>query len=150
VQKAIIRDGVPIGAPKDWDPTVHGQCEALFVRAEVVNGLPRLLSAWEVEQHEAALLLAGAKVHLGIVSASHPPVNLSVSDLPESFEPVVTARRFHCPVRGQVARVEALFALAPAGLRIFAERPIVAGFAVAFASALEAVEKLAKERGCDL
>lgn len=138
------------GKPEDWNEKEHGHVAALCIRAEVVSGVPFMRSAWETEPNEAAMLFAGAKVHLGVAGTQHPVVNLSVRDLPDDFDPVVTARRFHCPQRGLVARVEALFPHPPGGLRVFAERAVVSGFTDAFASALEAIEKLAKERGINL
>lgn len=138
------------GAPAGWDPAQQGHCQALPIREDVVNGVTFMRSAWETEAHEAALLFAGAKIHLGVSAAVHPVVNLAVRDLPDDFEPVVTARRFRCPIRGQCVRVEALFPKPPEGLRIFAERAVVSGFTDAFASALTAIETLARERGCAL
>ncbi len=123
----------------------------LFVRSEVVGGIQMLRSAWSVEQAEAGLLLAGAKVLLGIGAEVHPVVNLTVADLPEDFEPVITARRYHCADRGMVARVEGVFPCPPFGLKVWAERPIEEGkFSAAFAEAMEGVETMARETGIKL
>jgi hypothetical protein len=131
-------------------PSGCGGVGTLFVRAETDDGLYLLRSAWEAEQGEVGFLLAGAKLHLGINAQIHPIVNLRVSDLPEDFQPVMTARRLNCPARGPIARVEAIIPHPPHGLRIWVERPILDGFAAAFVEGVVAIVEQARERGFDL
>lgn len=143
MQPAIIKGHTrqytaPVGRP---------EVATLFVREEVVDGHPVIRSAWDAEQKEVGLLLAGAKVVLGIVAEVHPVVNLGVTDLPDDFDPVFTARRFRCPTRGNVARVEALVCAPPEHIRFWAEEPIVVGFGDAFASAIASIEARAREKG---
>lgn len=64
-----------LGAPQGWEPERDGPCTHLAI-ADVVadNGLPLMISAWEPTPAELAARNAGAKVHLQIVGAGHPPV----------------------------------------------------------------------------
>jgi hypothetical protein len=50
-----------------------------------VNGpnTPSMVTAWEPTPDELARLNAGAPVHLRILGAAHPPVMLSVGEVPE-------------------------------------------------------------------
>ena len=40
-------------------------------------------SAWEPSPLELQLLLRGAKVHVGIMSANHPPIKVTVGPAPD-------------------------------------------------------------------
>ena len=131
-------------------PAGLDEVQTLFARIEEVGGVHFLTSAWDVEQGEIGLLLAGAKLHLGINAPAHPIVRLAVADLPNLFSPVMTARRIECPDKGSILRVEAILSAPPLGQRIWVERPIVDGFAAAFASAIEAIEEQASARGLTL
>lgn len=131
-------------------PEGRPEVVTLFVREDNEDGFQMLRSAWEAEQAEVGMLLAGAKLHLGMAVAVHPVVNLMVADLPEDFDPVFTARSFRCSKRGAVLRVEAFIPRSPNGLRIWVEQPIVAGFAAAFAASVAEIEKKAREAGVTL
>lgn len=131
-------------------PDGHPDVQTLFVRQEVEAGVAMLRSAWECEQGEIGLLLAGAKVLLGIAVPIHPVVRIDVADLPEEFEPVFTARRYQHHEKGWVARIEAVVPSPPHGLRLWVERPIVAGFPAAFEAGMEAIVQLAREKGVNL
>lgn len=131
-------------------PADQPEVRTLFVRADRVEGLQMLRSAWEVEQSEVGLLLAGAKVHLGINAQVHPVVRLDVADLPDDIEPVFTARRFACPDRGHVLRVEAIVAAKPLPIRVWSERPIVGGMGPAFLEAVEEIEATCRGKGIEL
>jgi hypothetical protein len=50
-----------------------------------VNGpnTPSMVTAWEPTPDELAKLNAGAPVHLRILGSAHPPVMLSVGEVPE-------------------------------------------------------------------
>lgn len=151
MQPAIINGATEApGQPKGWDSERSGAVSALFIRREVDGGVPWMRSAWDAEQKEIGLLLAGAKVVLGVAGVQHPVVNMRVAELPDDFEPVITARRYKCPNRGAVARVEGIFALPPDGLRVWSECPIVSTFADAFAAAMAECEKFARDAGVRL
>ena len=79
-------------APPDWDETTHGPCTALAVRFDVIEGVPFMVSAWEVNGDEALTVLAGGKVHLGISGNRHPVVRMAVQPPPDQPWPVSTVR----------------------------------------------------------
>jgi hypothetical protein len=73
-----------LGAPLGWRPTEHGDCAHLAIRDMPVNGAtPAMHSVWEPTSEEAARLAQGAPVYLIVVGDSHPPVALSVGNVPE-------------------------------------------------------------------
>lgn len=110
----------PLNAPPDWDREENGLCGALFIRPETIEGVPFMRSAWEADPEEALLLLGGAKVILGISGNRHPVGNLAIDQLPEDFQPVMTARPFAALDGTQAIRVEMLFD-AQGGRRGFCE-----------------------------
>jgi hypothetical protein len=63
----------------------------LPLRDEVINcsvngeGTPAMVTAWLPTPDELAALNAGAAVHVRILGAEHPPIMLSVGDIPESL-----------------------------------------------------------------
>lgn len=69
-----------LGAPAGWTPETSGPCSGLPIRDEMAGDLPAMVSAWEPTPAELAALNAGAKVHLRIVGAGHPPVMLYVGE----------------------------------------------------------------------
>lgn len=70
------------GQPKDWDEEKNGKCQTLPVRVHDVGGMQCMTSSWQPTPEELARLNAGAPVHLHIFSCVHPPVCLTVEDLP--------------------------------------------------------------------
>lgn len=137
----------PLGAPPDWNPETSGHCAGLFVRRENIGGLPFMRSAWEVDAIEAAYLLAGASIGLGVQGHQHPVVNLGVLPLPDDFEPVIYSRRYTAPDGRPCLHVEMLIA-ADGPRRIFSNVLIGDnGLAPAMALAVEQIEQLARTRG---
>ena len=133
--------------PKDWDAETAGHCGTLFARAEVVDGVAYMRSAWETEHHEAGLFLAGAKMVLGIAGQGHPVVHIALAQLPEDFEPVLTARHIIGPSGQRAVRVEMTFAH-DGGRRAFSEI-LLAGcsFPAAVAKGAELILELADKEG---
>lgn len=62
----------------------------LPVRDEIINdtvtgpGTPVMVTAWFPTPDELAAINAGAPVHLSIVGTAHPPVMMSVGEIPGS------------------------------------------------------------------
>lgn len=73
---------VMMGAPRDWDPAKHGPCGALPVRRAVAQDMAVMESYWKPTETDLANLLAGHGVKLSIFGAVHPPVMLSVEEVP--------------------------------------------------------------------
>lgn len=139
-------DPQPLGAPEDWTEEKHGHCGALFIRRERIAGVAYMRSAWEVEAPEAARLLAGARLTLGVAGDRHPVVQLGVGDLPSDFEPTVMARRFTDLVGRPVVRVEMLFPHA-GGRRGFCEVLVDGTLADAVSQGVTRIEALARREG---
>lgn len=71
-----------LDAPVDWNEERDGKCGTLAVRVDW--GPPcSMTSAWYPTPEEIALIVKGAPIHLEIVSASHPPVLLTVGEAPK-------------------------------------------------------------------
>ena len=137
----------PLDAPPDWKPDEDGHCTALFVRRETSGGLPIMRSAWEVDDSEALMLFAGARLTLGVAGTCHPVVQLGVADLPDDFEPIVQARRFNAPDGRACVRVEMLFPVR-GGSRAFANVLVgEGGLAPAIAMGVEQIEQFALKNG---
>lgn len=139
-------DPKPIGAPRDWDPEKHGHCAALFVRSELIDGVPYMRSAWESEASEAAMIFAGASLHLGVQGTEHPVVQLGIGPLPDGFEPTVTARRFSDLQGRPGVRVEMMFPYA-GGRRGWCEVPVDGTLADAISIGVTRIEALARKEG---
>lgn len=140
----IVGANVELGAPQKWSAEEHGHCSSLWVRREVDSGMTWMRSAWEVASDEVGLLLAGAKLELGVLGASHPVVNLGPGPLPEDFEPpMIVERIVH---QGSAAvRVSMFF---PTGRRVWAEVYVAPhGLGGATKLAIEQIEELAKQGG---
>lgn len=103
-------------------------------------------SAWEVDQGEAAMLYAGARLTLGVAGEQHPVVQLGVADLPEDFDPVVHARRFLDPGGQPCVRVEMIYPH-NGGSRAFATLAIGTSFAEAVALGIQHIEDFALKNG---
>lgn len=138
----------PLGAPEDWDRDANGHCSGLFIRPEIMDGVQFMRSAWEAAPEEAGLLLAGGKLILGISGTQHPVVNMGVAQLPDDFEPVVTARKI-VTLGGTVGvRVDMLFSTPTEPKRGFVEVALESrSYASAVAEGIELVEELAKGEG---
>ena len=61
------------GAPRDWNPAVHGDCGALPIRVQPY-GTDAIMceSAWEPTPTELALLAAGGHVVLRVIGWQVP------------------------------------------------------------------------------
>ena len=55
----------------------------LPLRDEVVNGIPQMTSSWQPTPAEAAKLANGALIYLIVLGTTHPPVMLTVGEVPE-------------------------------------------------------------------
>lgn len=139
-------DPKPLGAPSDWKPDENGHCSALFVRRERIDNLDYMRSAWEVESGEATRLFAGARLTLGIAGDCHPVVQLGTTELPEEFEPVVTARRLTAADGAPMVRVEMLYP-ANKGAAAYAVVPVETSLGAAISRGVDLIEGLAREKG---
>lgn len=139
-------DAIPLGAPADWAPETHGHCGALFVRREIIDSLPFMRSAWEVDAREAMLLYAGARVLLGVQGATHPVVQMGIAELPPDFEPTVNAQRFTDPSGKPYVRVDMLFPH-EGGRAAFCKVHVDGTLADAVSMGIINCESLARERG---
>lgn len=74
-----------IGKPADWDESALGHCAALHCRAEIIDGVMYLRSAWVPSPAELQLLNSGASIELGIAGGGHPVVNMGVGNPPPVF-----------------------------------------------------------------
>lgn len=70
-----------LGAPLGWQPDDDGDCAHLAIKQEF--NPPRMSSAWEPTPDELARIAAGAHVVLTVAGSGHPPVMLSVGEVPE-------------------------------------------------------------------
>lgn len=139
-------DPKPLGAPDNWSEADHGHCTALFVRRETVDGMNIMRSGHEVETGEAALMLAGAQIHLGIEGDRHPVIQMGLGPLPSDFEPVMTARRFNAPDGRPFVRVEMVYPHA-GGRRCFDDQHVDGTLADAVSTAIIRIENRARIEG---
>lgn len=139
-------DPKPLGAPSDWNEAESGHCNALFVRREQVEGVAYMRSAWEVETSEAAMLLAGAKLTLGVAGHQHPVVSLRVGELPADFEPVVIARQYTDTAGRACVHVEMVFSEGN-GQRGYSNVLIGDNLSEAVALGITQIEELARKQG---
>lgn len=65
------------GKPKNWDEIRDGQCRALSVRREVVNGRAEFVSTWKPSLEEIQVLQDGGTILLTVCGVQ-PPVALHV------------------------------------------------------------------------
>jgi hypothetical protein len=72
----------PLGAPKDWDPQLDGQCGVLPVvdAVDERSGFNFMYSVWRPTAEELAELSAGGALRLGIMGKVHPVVNMAILD----------------------------------------------------------------------
>lgn len=141
----IDGDAKPLGAPPDWKEADHGRCATLWVRMDDDNGLPFMRSAWEVTSEEAGLLLAGAKVQLGICAPAHPVVNLGLGPVPDDFPPPLTVEQFRLPTGAKAVRVTMYL---PGPRKVFSTVQLGDDqLGPAVAVGIAEIEKLAKAEG---
>lgn len=55
----------------------------LPIRDEMRDGVQQMVSAWLPTPDELAALNAGAPIHLRVVGSGHPPVILTVGEVPK-------------------------------------------------------------------
>jgi hypothetical protein len=113
--------------PADWDEAKNGHCGTLFTRADEIDGVDFMHSAWDVEAREALLLLGGAKLILGISGRRHPVVHLNVEQLPETFPPVHMVREVTLLDGRPAVRVDSLYAHGNDAKRVYCEQLIEDG-----------------------
>lgn len=72
-----------LGAPAGWNPDSKVPCVHLAIRDIVDPDIgPEMISSWEPTPDELARLNAGAPVVLFITGTIHPPVALTVGEVP--------------------------------------------------------------------
>lgn len=64
--------------PDDWDEAVHGPCDPLAIRDEVIDGLPCMTSAWFPTDEQLQRMCEGAPLYLTEVGHTHSIVALGV------------------------------------------------------------------------
>lgn len=69
-----------LGAPPDWDGESM-TCHVLPIRDVEVQGMPFMVSAWELSEQELAALMAGETLKLWIQGYTHPVVAITVGDI---------------------------------------------------------------------
>lgn len=74
-----------IGAPIDWDPSIHGHCGVLPVIDDRINGINFMVSFWRPTKEEIEALQNGAVLQLHVAGAVHPVVAMAVSEAPEEL-----------------------------------------------------------------
>ena len=71
-----------LGRPLNWKPDEQGPCGSLAIRDIDTTAGPAMMSAWEPTPEEIEAISKGAKVILWVVGTAHPPVVLTVGDVP--------------------------------------------------------------------
>lgn len=71
-----------LGAPVGWEPEKHGPCGHLAVRDISTHAGPAMQSAWEPTPSEIERIKAGASIILTVIGSVHPPVALTVGEIP--------------------------------------------------------------------
>jgi|SRR3954453_17742570 hypothetical protein len=88
-------------APENWDEAQDGVCTGLPVYVEQLpSGIIQISSVWFPTPEEIASIVAGAPVKLTIVGSSHPPVMLSVGELPSELARQCVCRANPCSHQG--------------------------------------------------
>lgn len=69
-----------IGAPRDWDQILDGECGSIFVTdsVEVQSGMNIMYSVYKPTDEEIEALRNGGLIRLGIMGKSHPVFQLGV------------------------------------------------------------------------
>jgi hypothetical protein len=137
-------------APSNWDEDQSGRCGTLHARAEVIDGVQFLRSAWEADTREIGWQLVGAKIVLGVTpirgatGLAHPVVHMGILPPPEDFAPAVTIRQYATLDGEPAIRVE----MFTKGGVTFADLTLGTNdLASASALAIEAIEVEAKAQG---
>ncbi len=136
----------PIGAPADWDEATHGHCQALFVRREVIDGVPYMRSAHEIDGGDTLAMLAGASLELGIQGSTHPVIQLAPGPVPQEFEPVMQARCYTAADARPMVRVEMMFPSQP-GRMVFSNTHIDGTLADAVSIGITNIQSFARAQG---
>jgi hypothetical protein len=72
-----------LGEPDGWNRHRDGICASLPVRVEqLLSGHTSMTSSWLPTMEEIEAIVAGAPIHLQIISSVHPPVCLKVGEPP--------------------------------------------------------------------
>lgn len=69
-----------IGKPRDWEPSLDGECGTIFVTdaVDTLSGMNTMYSVYKPTVDELAALLNGGVIRLGILGNSHPVFQLGV------------------------------------------------------------------------
>lgn len=69
-----------IGAPKDWDQALDGECGTIFVvdATDLLSGMNIMYSVYKPTDEEIEELKKGGVIRLGILGRSHPVFQLGV------------------------------------------------------------------------
>lgn len=69
-----------IGAPRDWDHTLDGECGTIFVTdaVDTLSGQNFMYSVYKPTDDEIEALRNGGVIRLGIMGHSHPVFQLAV------------------------------------------------------------------------
>lgn len=67
-----------IGAPRNWDSAVHGECGVLCVRDDHSGSHPNMTSAWLPSAEDLRCLNLGLPILLTIFGEVHPVVSVAV------------------------------------------------------------------------
>lgn len=143
----------PLGKPADWDETTDASCGTLWVRDEIIDGVPYMRSAWEVEGDEGAMMMLGANTHLRVAGRGHPVVWMEVGPVPSDTPPGYWLQPFTTPAGEAALRVSAYAAGPPGGpptMKFWCGVLVTDGLEKAFAEGLEMVRACAAEHGVTL
>lgn len=71
-----------LNEPPNWDGEVNGVCSVLPIRDAISDGLPWMISAWELTPIELEALKNGETLKLWIQgNQNHPVVGISVGEI---------------------------------------------------------------------
>lgn len=76
----IVPGSRPLGAPKEWDQELDGECGVLFVvdHVDTLSGQNFQYSFYRPNAEDLAAINAGGVLRLGIMGTSHPVLNMAV------------------------------------------------------------------------
>ena len=69
-----------IGKPRDWDPSLDGDCGTIFVADHIdpLSGMNIMYSMYKPTAEDLEALNAGGAIRLGILGTQHPVFQLGV------------------------------------------------------------------------
>lgn len=72
-----------LGAPVEWDKDRDGSCSSLAIADVETQAGNAMESAWLPLPDELERLIAGAVVKVGLLGRVHPPIYVSVGEVPK-------------------------------------------------------------------